>query len=222
MRLLHTPLPAEWATLGWLVLVPFVVQTLRRWRSWPSLRGVQEHLWLAGTVVLAWLWTLQVRTVEGAAFGLIGSAFYALLFGRDWARLGLLAAVAVHTALGDGSWANFGVNGALLAVVPTALVGALQGLLERRLPKNVFVFMIGNGMFVTLAVTAITSLSLVIASWLLRPAAASADQVAYALLLAWGEALASGMLFSALVIFGPHLVLTYRQDLYLPPRRGVR
>ena len=29
------------------------------------------------------------------------------------------------------------------------------------------------------------------------------------------------MLFSALVIFSPHLVLTYRQDLYLPPRHAL-
>jgi hypothetical protein len=29
------------------------------------------------------------------------------------------------------------------------------------------------------------------------------------------------MLFSALVIFGPHLVLTYRQDLYLPPNGSL-
>ena len=47
------------------------------------------------------------------------------------------------------------------------------------------------------------------------------DPFVYALLLAWGEALASGMLFSALVIFSPHLVLTYRQDLYLPPRHAL-
>jgi uncharacterized membrane protein len=152
---------------------------------------------------------------------LLGAAFYTLIFGRDWARLGLLAAVALQTALGDGSWANFGVGGVLLAVMPTALTGLLQRLVEQRLPRNVFVFMIGNGMFVTLAVTAATSLLLVAGGWLLRPETASLDQVAYALLLAWGEALASGMLFSALVIFGPQLVLTYRQDDYLPPRRRL-
>ena len=47
------------------------------------------------------------------------------------------------------------------------------------------------------------------------------DHVAYSLLLAWGEALMSGMLFSALVVFTPQLVLTYRQDLYLPRRRAL-
>ncbi len=46
------------------------------------------------------------------------------------------------------------------------------------------------------------------------------DYVGYSLLLAWGEALLSGMIFSALVIFLPQVVLTYREDSYLPPRRS--
>jgi uncharacterized membrane protein len=218
---LHAALAPQWAAAGWLLLVPLMVQALRRAHAGLPLRGAQQHLWLAGIVLIAWLWTLQARLADGAAFGLLGAAFYALIFGRHWAQLGLLAALALHTWLGGGSWANFGVNGLLLAVLPAVLAGALQRQIESRLPKNVFVFIIGNGMFVTLAVTAATGALLVLASWLLKPATASLDQLAYALLLAWGEALASGMLFSALVIFSPHLVLTYRQDLYLPPWRGM-
>ncbi len=220
MNLLHAPLPPLWATMAWLILLPLALHSLLRVRSGAALCGAQQHLWLSGVVLLAWLWTLQARAVEEAAFGLLGGAFYALIFGRHWARLGLLAAVALHTGLGGGSWANFGANGLLLSVVPTALASVLQRQVEQRLPRNLFVFIIGNGMFVTLVATVATSALLLAAGWLSRPAAAGTDQFAYALLLAWGEALASGMLFSALVIFGPHLVLTYRQDLYLPPKRS--
>jgi uncharacterized membrane protein len=220
MRLLLAPLPVAWATLGWLLLTPLVARSALRVRSERVLHGAQQHLWLAGVVLLAWMWTLQSHAAGAAPFGLLGAAFYALIFGRDLARLGLLAAVAVHTAFAGGCWANFGAAGLLLAAIPTAIVAMLQRFLERRLPRNLFVFMIGNGMFVTLAATAATSLLLVAAHWVQQPATASADQVAYALLLAWGEALATGMLFSALVVFAPYLVLTYRQDLYLPPRRS--
>ncbi len=219
MYLLQATLPAQGAILAWTLLLPLALHSLVRARSGAVLRGAQQHLWLAGVVLLAWLWTLQARVAVGAAFGLLGVAFYSLIFGCHWARLGLLLAVALHSVLGGGSWLNFGVNGLLLAAVPTFLAGRLQHELERRLPKNVFVFMIGHGMFVSLAVTVVTSTLLVVSSWLLRPGPADLDQIAYALLLAWGESLASGMLFSALVIFGPHLVLTYHQDLYLPPRR---
>ena len=221
MNLLHAPLPPLWAAVAWLVLLPLALHSLLRVRSGEALRGGQQHLWLCGVVVLSWLWTLQARAVEGATFGLLGGALYALIFGRHWARLGLLAAVVLHTGLGGGSWANFGANALLLSAVPTALASALQQQVEKRLPTNLFVFIIGNGMFVTLAATVATSALLLATGWLSTPAFAGNDQFAYALLLAWGEALASGMLFSALVIFGPHLVLTYRQDLYLPPRRRL-
>jgi len=219
MYLLQASLPPQWAILAWILLLPLALHSLIRVRRGAALQGAQQHLWLAGVVLLAWLWTLQARVAGGAAFGLLGVAFYSLIFGCHWARLGLLLAVALQTVLGGGSWLSFGVNGLLLAVVPTLLAGALQRQIEQRLPKNVFIFMIGHGMFVALAVTIATSTLLVASCWLLKPGPADLDQLAYALLLAWGEALATGMLFSALVIFGPHLVLTYRQDLYLPPRR---
>lgn len=218
MYLLQAEPPLPWTLLAWVLLLPLALQSLLRIRSDTALHGAQQHLWLAGAVLLASLWTLQARFDEGTAFGLLGVALYSLIFGCHWARVGLLLAVALYTALGSGSWVNFGINGLLLSVMPSLLASSLQRQIERRLPKNVFIFMIGHGMFVALAVTAVTSTLLVAASWLLRPGPPHADQLAYALLLAWGEALASGMLFSALVIFGPHLVLTYRQDLYLPPR----
>ncbi len=221
MYLLQASLPAPWAILTWLLLLPLALRCAARLRLGATLSGAQQHLWLAGAVVLAWLWTLQARQAGGVAFGLLGVALYSLIFGRDWARLGLLLAIALHAVLGGGSWQNFGINGLLLAAMPTGLASALQQQVERRLPKNVFVFMIGHGMFITLAVTVATSTLLVAVSWLLKPGPADLDQLAYALLLAWGEALASGMLFSALVIFGPHLVLTYRRDVYLPPRRSL-
>jgi uncharacterized membrane protein len=97
----------------------------------------------------------------------------------------------------------------------------LQRLIERKLPRNIFVFIIGNGLFVTMAVTALASALLLAAASIGAQAALRQldEHIAYSLLLAWGEALVSGMIFSALVVFLPQIVLTYRQDTYLPPRR---
>jgi uncharacterized membrane protein len=221
MSLLFAPIPTAWALLGWLALVPAVLFLVLRGGRRAALRGAQQHLWLAGAVVLALLWTLQARTAGVAAFGLFGTALYSLVFGRYWAQVGLLAALALQTTLGAGSWANFGLNAVLLALMPPLLAGALQRQVETRLPGNIFVFIIGNGLFVTLVVTAATGVLFVACARMLGTAVADPDQIAYALLLAWGESLASGMLFSALVIFLPDQVLTYRRDAYLPPRRRL-
>jgi uncharacterized membrane protein len=223
MSLLHAPAPELLIVLGWLITVPAALLAARAGRAGFLPPQSAQHAWFAGIVAVAMLWAMHVRSPVGLDFGLLGSALFALVFGRARAIVGLLAALALYTVLDGGSWANFGINGAVLAVLPAWLATALQRQLERRLPHNVFVFIIGNGMFVTLVVTACTSALILLVSALEMAAAPRlvGDHVAYSLLLAWGEALMSGMVFSALVVFTPQLVLTYRQDLYLPRRRAL-
>ncbi len=220
MNLLHASISLDLALLGWLLLVPVVVLALRDVRGGFLAEGAQQHAWLAGLVCVALLWTVPVKLGDGPAFGMLGAALYALLFGRARAVLGLLGALLLHTWLVNGAWANVGLNGLLFAVLPALIASSLQRALERWLPKNVFVFIIGNGMFVTLAATAVTSLVLLTLSINIATAPTTdyGDYVGYSLLLAWGEALLSGMIFSALVIFMPQVVLTYREDSYLPRR----
>jgi uncharacterized membrane protein len=223
MGLMHRDLDLDLALLGWLALAPCL---LAAWRELRGLRFLPEsaaqHLWLGACVVLAWLWSLQVRAVGGLELGLLGGAFLTLLFGRARAFLALLAALVLHAIFAGGSWTNLGLNALLLAALPAWLTAWAQGRIARHLPHNVFVFMIGNGLFVVFAVTAITALARIAVAATLAPAGTHLqweDAIAYALLLAWGEALLSGMVFSALVIYRPEWVLSYHQDTYLPPRR---
>jgi len=223
MQLLHATVSPALAVLGWALLAPFLLLALAAVRR-EFLRGsAQQHAFLAGAAGLALLWSLQVEVAAGAAFGMLGVGLYVLLFGAARGLLGLLLALALHALLNDAPWPGFGLRALLIAVLPALLAAALQGLLGRALPKNVFVFIIGNGLFVTLATTAATSVALLLSSLALAGTLAGAnlgEYLGYALLLAWGESLASGMLFSALVIYAPQVVLTYRQDLYLPLRRS--
>jgi uncharacterized membrane protein len=223
MMLLHAPAPPALAILGWLIVVSAVVRAARSVRGDFLRSSTAQHAWLAAVVTVALLWTMHVRSPVGMDFGLLGSALFALVFGRARAVLGLVAALVLYTALEGRGWFNAGINAIVLGLVPAWLATALQRQIEQRLPKNLFVFIIGNGLFATLAATACAN-SLVLALSALESAGvttAFGDHLAYSLLLAWGEALISGMLFSALVVFTPRAVFTYRQDVYLPPRRPL-
>jgi len=222
MSMLHVPAPELLVAVGWVVVVVAAWLAVRTGRVAFLPTAQAQHAWFAAIVAVAMLWAMPVRSPIGLDFGLLGSALFAIVFGRARAIVGLLAALALSTTLEGGSWINFGINGTVLAVLPAWVATALQRQLERQLPHNVFVFIIGNGLFVTLVVTACTSALMMLVSTLALDAAPRvvADHVAYLLLLAWGEALISGMLFSALVLFTPQLVLTYHQDLYLPRRRA--
>jgi uncharacterized membrane protein len=220
MNLLYDNAPLTLVILGWIVVIPWAVLSVHavRRRFLPS--SIAEHAWLGAIVATAFLWVLHVRSPVGLDFGLLGGALFTLVFGRSRAILGLLAALALHTVMTGGSWLNFGINGTLLAVVPGCTASLLQRLIERWLPRNIFVFIFG-GLFVTLLVTALASALLLAAASTGAHAGLRQlnEHLAYSLLLAWGEALVSGMIFSALVVFLPQAVLTYRQDTYLPPRR---
>lgn len=218
MSLLHAEAPTALLVCGWAIALVALIGSswALRHRFLPT--ATLQHGWLAAIVGVALLWSLHVHSPTGIDFGLLGSALFALVFGRERATLGLLAAVVLYTLLDGGDWRNIGINGVVLAVAPAWLAAALQRQIERRLPKNLFVFIIGNGLFVTLVATA--GASLLIFGVSMAESAGQVrllgDHLAYSLLLAWGEAVISGMLFSALVVFAPRAVLTYRQDLYLP------
>jgi len=217
MNLMCDAIAGWMAAAGWLVLVPMLALAWRAARRDFLPHGLAQHAWLGGAVTLAMLWKLQVAAGGAPAFGMIGAALYALIFGYARAVLGLLAALLLHTALYDGSWINVGINGLLLAVVPAALVTALRLLVQRWLPADPFVYMIGNGLFGTLAATLLARAAIIAVSllaWPFRATVSFEDYVLATLLMAWSEAIVSGMVLSALVVFVPQVVLTFSADLY--------
>jgi uncharacterized membrane protein len=218
------PVPPAHAFLGWLLLVALLVhaglpllQTSARRDFLPQ--PIQQHAWLAGIVALGVLWSLPVR--GGAVeIAMIGVSLYALLFGYARALLGAAVALIGLNFFAGGAWAGVGLQGLVAIALPAALAAGLQRLIAARLPRHLFVFILGNGLFVTLMASGCAQVATVGLQIALAPGAVpnGGELIGYALLLAWGEALASGMIFSALVIFRPQIVMTYAQDDYLPPR----
>lgn len=222
----HMHLPIVWAVSGWAVLLALATHAFVRTLH-PAVRraflpqSIQQHAWLAGIVCLGVLWSLQIKTGAGLHLSMIGVSLYALVFGYARALLGAAVALIGQAALSDGMWPDLGMTGVLVAALPAAIASTLQQVLRARLPRHLFVFIIGNGLFATLIASGCASVAYLALQFAASSAeiANAAEMIGYALLLAWGEALASGMVFSSLVIFLPQVVMTYRQDDYLPRRR---
>lgn len=222
MNLLHELVPLPVALLGWIALLPSLFLAWRQVRPASPGAELAQHVWLGGAVCVALLWLLTIKVGNGPAFGMLGVGLYALLFGRARALLGLTFAVILHTACTHGAWVNIGLNGVLFALVPSIVASFCQRWIESRLPHHLFVFIFGNGMFSSFICTAVTAMLLFLVSSAVESSWTRMDLAQYLgpiLLLAWSEAIVSGMLFSALVIFAPQVVLTYTQDRYLPRTR---
>jgi uncharacterized membrane protein len=221
VNLLHVNVHPGIAMLGWALLMPALVLAVRASRRGFFGHDIVKDAWFGGAVLVALLWTFEVKVGVGPRFGMLGCGLFALVFGRSRGILGLMLALILHTALNHGSWRNLGLNGILFAVLPTMIASVLQRRIEATLPHNLFVFMIGNGMFVTLIATSVTSLALMataLGTGVSAPVADLGEFLGAALLLAWSESIVSGMLLSALVVFLPIVVLTYRADIYLARR----
>src|SRR3974390_2849136 len=133
MNLQQAHLTFPLATAAWAL---FALALLAAWRAVREgfLRSdAAEHAWLGGALLVSLLWMLQVRVGGSPAFGMLGSALYALVFGYSRGLLGLTLAVALHAVLGGGSWLGLGLDGLLLAVVPSAVATLLREQIERRL-----------------------------------------------------------------------------------------
>lgn len=216
--------PRELAFFAWVLFAILIIDTLRRLidRRHEFLpESIQQHAWMAGIVALGMLWSLAIDARAGLQLTMIGVPLFALLFGFERALVGGAIALLGFTALSGNAWPGVGLHGLLVVVFPAALTAAMQTLLASMLPRHLFVFIIGNGLFVTLLGAASAGAALVAAQIAFAPPGAvpnAGEIIGSALLLAWGEALASGMVFSALVIFCPQIVLTYAIDEYLPRR----
>lgn len=172
--------------------------------------------WCFAIIMLPMVWRFSVPLAGGPALHLVGLPIFVLMFGRKLAMSGAALAVAAYTLAFDGQWANLGLNLILLAIIPAYCGDALMRATERFLPRHMFVYLLGNGFFGTMAMLAILNLlSLGVYQATVATVPLGADIMAYMLLLSWGESFLTGLLLTMFTVYRPEWVLTFDDDIYL-------
>lgn len=219
MNFPDTLLPPAWYGLGWLLFVPCLVLAARRapWRRLVA-DSVALNAWLGTVVCLALLWQITAGIQPGLNFHFLGATLFTLMVGQRLALVGLTLVLAAVTAWSGSGWHSFGLNGFTMAAVPVALSYALYRLIESRLPNNFFVYV-----FLTAfagAAVAVAAVGLVTTSLLAGAGAYPSGQLfglylPYYLLLAWSEALFTGMTITLFIVYKPEWVATFDDGRYL-------
>ena len=188
---------------------------VRPWRLFGA--GFPGHAWLACLVLLPWLWASQRVLPGGVALQLSGASLLVLMFGWPLAVLSL-----VPIALAGGWFAGIGLAPALHELawngVAVATFALGFGLATRRwLPQHPFVFILGRGFVVTaLAMMAAGTLAALAAP--LPPGTELGTLLVGRWLMAWGEAVATGMLTAIFVAFRPAWLASWSDARYLGGR----
>lgn len=190
---------------------------LRPWRLLAG--GALASPLLAALVVTPWLWALPWLHPMPMQLQLSGACLITLSLGWPLAvpvlcAVGLLAGLIAPIGLAQQFelvlW---------LGLVPATLALALGLALRRWLPHNPFVYILGRGFLGTVACLMVTAM---LAHWAGRPAPAATDpELAWVArwLIAWGDAVLTGMLAAICVGYRPQWLATWSDPLYLsaPP-----
>lgn len=217
MDLTAATVPAHWAPTLWLLAAGLFAAIWRR-ADWTRLRRSADlNVLLGASVVVLGLWLIRTGIRPGLGFHLLGATVLTLMFGPWLALLGLslvCAALAMHS----GEWQAFPANLLIMGATPVVISWTIYRLVDRHLPNHLFIYIFANGFFgAALAVSAVGLVSTAFAAlagsyateYLLR------DYLPYYLLIAWAEALSSGMAVTLLVVYRPEWVSTFDDRRYL-------
>jgi uncharacterized membrane protein len=201
------------------VLTIAVLAAALPFRPWAVLRRpALQHLWLGTLVVLPWWWSVHVLLPARMPLQLSGACLLVLMFGWPLAVWTLVPVAAAAAWLGGMDPSRATDLLWWLGLLPATL-GLGLGLLTRRfLPHHLFVYIIARGFFATALAMMLAGAARV----LLAPPVPEADTgllLVGHVLIAWGEAFATGGLTAVFVAFRPEWLLTWSDRRYLPVDR---
>ena len=198
---------------------------LRPWRQLLSRRplvtqssGDASGLWtplLATLVVLPWMWALPTLHQMPLQLQWSGACLVLLMLGWPLAVLALLAVGVITWLLSP----SLSVPATLAltvwhGLVPATLAMGWGALLRRFLGTKVFVYLFGRGFFGTVVCLFIAGLLAQAAGEQLPGVQQELGKIAR-WLMAWGDAVVTGMLTAVFVAYRPQWLATWSDDLYL-------
>ena len=215
---LHSLLPPVLVLGAGLMTLPF--------EPWAMLRRpALRNPWLAALVLLPGLWSMVAHLPGALPVQLSFASLTVLMFGWPlavWTWLGaaVAAALLAQPAVLEHplAWLLQASTIALWNGLVPGTIALFAGLATRRwLPHHLMVYILARGFGATLLAMALTGMLWVFT----QPLPAGSDSGTLLLgrwLIAWGDAVATGMLTSIFVAFRPQWLATYSDRRYLPSR----
>lgn len=216
-----TELSGSWYTLGWAGVV---ILLWFAWRSGDLARlkdDARLNLFLGVSVALMVMWQIRTGVKPGLSFHLIGASLATLMFGfwRGWLAASLAALAAALT--GKSSLAGLGLESLVFCAVPAALTHHLYRFVDRRLPNHFFIYVLANGFFgvaLAIGVTALVSTAVMSVSGAYQLPYLLEHYTPYFMLLAWSEAVTTGMGATLMAVYRPEWLETFDDDRYIKNR----
>jgi uncharacterized membrane protein len=217
-------LPAQLFNSDWLWLANFVfgvfLFSAARSAPWRILlaNGVMVNALVGLTFGAFLLWQLNAGIRPGFNFHILGSTLFMLMFGWQIATVSITLVMIATWLRADVGFVTLGLNGLLMVAIPVMFSDWLLRFSKRRLPKNLFLFVLWNGFLcgaftiaLNAALTTLFLLGLSHYTW---------AQIQHHYLVAvpvimLTEAFVTGMLITSFTVFQPQAVMNFSDEEYL-------
>lgn len=211
-------LPPGWYWTGFGLLVPLLTWALGT-APWRRLKDASQlNLWLGACVVLMALWSIKTGIKPGLNFHLLGATAMTLMFGPQLAILGIIIVLTAVTLAGMSGWQGYGWNALIMGAVPIAVSYGMYWLADRKLPNHLFVYIFLNAFFggaLAMAATGLGATLLLLLSGAYPATYLFHNYLPYFILMAWSEAVSTGMAITMMVVYTPQWVGTFDDARYL-------
>ncbi|WP_151704071.1 energy-coupling factor ABC transporter permease [Nitrincola alkalilacustris] len=208
-----------WIWSAHLLLVLLLIPTLLHlpWSVLLRERGIQ-HLLFGSAMILVLMWSFRAGISPGLSIHFLGMTALTLMFGWDLAIVAGLLALAGLTLTGRESWELFSLNGLCMVVLPALISYGVLRLVERRLPKNFFIYMFLCAFLGAGVAIAGSGLSYALILWLDDVYPWSRIYQEYIILLPLimlPEGLLNGIIMTGMMVFHPDWIRTFDARAYI-------
>ncbi len=208
-------------TLLWVINILYgvILITALRMTPWRTfLNGERRHVFLGACVALILLWHIRGAAMDELSFHFLGVTTITLMFGWSLAIIATSIAMIGVTLNGSADWSIFAINELVVGIIPVTITQISLILVRTYLPKNFFVYVLGNG-FLTAGLAA--TIAGYVAAWILTSSgtlsyeALSSTILPFFPLIFFPEAFINGWAMTILVCYRPHWVYSFSDSLYI-------
>jgi uncharacterized membrane protein len=184
-----------------------------------------SFLALAAIIFLAIAWNVSPNLpgqAPGKFYGLIfhfyGASLLTAMFGPAIALTILFPVAFLGVFAIQGNYVEASQHYLMVSVLPTFFAYLCIQIIQKYIPKHLFVLILGNGYVAAFVSTILSGITIFLARILFGEASAHIDLEGWVLgliIIAFMEGSLSGMLLAIFLIFRPNWVSTYNEEAYM-------
>lgn len=208
-----------WAANAVALLVLLHCARQARWRI---LSSTMLNVFLGFCVSLGVLWSIRAGIKPGLNFHVLGATVLTLMFGPYLALIALALVLLLATAFGLSGLESYGINFVLMALLPVFISHSLFRWADRKLPNHFFIYVLVDGFFagaVAMAALGFASCFILSEAGAYSSSYLHSEYLPFYMLMAWSEALLTGMAVTLMAVYRPHWLITFDDQRYLKVRR---